>query len=778
MTAISAITAQSGRRAWPRARTALWVWVAVIGIAITLGPLVQSMRYVLLGAVTAAVVLGTSVALRVLRVPPIYYVPVQLLVLIEWATLTFFRADAWGGVVPVRRTAAAAWDAATATLQHSQAYPAPVPRLGDFDVTLALGVGLVAILVDLIAVSLRRAPLVGLVFLAIYMAPVSLLSGHVSMWAFIPGALGYVFLLAATEREKVLGWGRGLDQTGAAPDSLDRGGGLEGMGRRAGLGAVACAVVIPLFVPTMPTQLFGDGGTDGEGGSGGSGPVSVRNPILDMRRNLTSQSREPLISVTTPDGEPSYLRLTSLPELTAAGWAPGERSDDSVSLDNFLPGPPGVSSAIAREQKEMQVNLLPTFSTQWLPTLYAPTTIRASGPWALDPENLDIVNTAGEQQGPYTYQMNVSVSRPDATQLRASSRAVKGLQPQTRLPEDVPAVLAEQAEEVTAGAKTDFDRAVQLQNWFRTDGDFTYDLSADPTGGWQTLADFVTTGRRGYCEQFATAMAIMARTQGIPARVAVGFLRPQRESDDTYVFRGTDSHAWPELYLTGAGWVRFEPTPGGAAYSAPSFAGPGGRGEKEPTGPTEGQSRQPRVRTADPSGDAAAANDGGNGGAMLSQTVLTAGGIMLAIAAVAAIPWAVRGFVRRRRWSLAADDEQRAEAIWAELRDRALDLGISWDDATTPRRTGEALRRRLFPGSAASEALAAIVLHLERTRYSSVVPAVDLRSDLDKVGDALAAGRPASWRWRARLFPTSWLRRVVRPTLQRPGDEELLTLRG
>ncbi|MEJ7756391.1 MAG: DUF3488 domain-containing protein [Nocardioidaceae bacterium] len=207
-------------------------------------------------------------------------------------------------------------------MQHSQAYPAPVPRLGDFDVTLALGVGLVAILVDLIAVSLRRAPLVGLVFLAIYMAPVSLLSGHVSMWAFIPGALGYVFLLAATEREKVLGWGRGLDQTGAAPDSLDRGGGLEGMGRRAGLGAVACAVVIPLFVPTMPTQLFGDGGTDGEGGSGGSGPVSVRNPILDMRRNLTSQSREPLISVTTPDGEPSYLRLTSLPELTAAGWAP------------------------------------------------------------------------------------------------------------------------------------------------------------------------------------------------------------------------------------------------------------------------------------------------------------------------------------------------------------------------------------------------------------------------------------------------------------------------
>ncbi|MEJ7756392.1 MAG: hypothetical protein WKF83_08740 [Nocardioidaceae bacterium] len=96
MTAISAITAQSGRRAWPHTRTALWVWVAVIGIAITLGPLVQSMRYVLLGAVTAAVVLGTSVALRVLRVPPIYYVPVQLLVLIEWATLTFFRADAWG----------------------------------------------------------------------------------------------------------------------------------------------------------------------------------------------------------------------------------------------------------------------------------------------------------------------------------------------------------------------------------------------------------------------------------------------------------------------------------------------------------------------------------------------------------------------------------------------------------------------------------------------------------------------------------------------------------
>src|SRR5699024_5096146 len=110
-----------------------------------------------------------------------------------------------------------------------------------------------------------------------------------------------------------------------------------------------------------------------------------------------------------------------------------------------------------------------------------------------------------------------------------------------------------------------------IQNWFRRAGNFTYTLEpADSGNGMETIENFLTDERQGYCEQFASAMAMMARSLGIPARVAVGFLSGER-NDDTYVFRGTDMHAWPELYLDGVGWVRFEPTPGQRTGAPPAF---------------------------------------------------------------------------------------------------------------------------------------------------------------------------------------------------------------
>ena len=65
--------------------------------------------------------------------------------------------------------------------------------------------------------------------------------------------------------------------------------------------------------------------------------------------------------------------------------------------------------------------------------------------------------------------------------------------------------------------------------------------------------------RRGYCTQFATAMIMMARAQGIPARMAIGFIPGTREGSSNIV-RASDAHAWPELYFQGSGWLRFEPT--------------------------------------------------------------------------------------------------------------------------------------------------------------------------------------------------------------------------
>ena len=76
----------------------------------------------------------------------------------------------------------------------------------------------------------------------------------------------------------------------------------------------------------------------------------------------------------------------------------------------------------------------------------------------------------------------------------------------------------------------------------------------------------------GYCVQFATAMVMMAREAGIPARMAIGFL-PGTADRGTYTVRASDAHAWPELYFEGIGWLRFEPTPSGTQNTvAPPYS--------------------------------------------------------------------------------------------------------------------------------------------------------------------------------------------------------------
>ncbi|WP_180933663.1 transglutaminase-like domain-containing protein [Nocardioides ungokensis] len=144
----------------------------------------------------------------------------------------------------------------------------------------------------------------------------------------------------------------------------------------------------------------------------------------------------------------------------------------------------------------------------------------------------------------------------------------------TALPTDLPAIVSTLATQVTRDAPTRFEKAVALQQWFSSTGGFTYSTRAAPGNGVNDLVRFLSDnegGRTGYCEQFASAMAVMARVLHIPARVAVGFLEPDQVGPNTYEYSTHDLHAWPELFFPGSGWVRFEPTPAGAGTSVPSY---------------------------------------------------------------------------------------------------------------------------------------------------------------------------------------------------------------
>ena len=162
----------------------------------------------------------------------------------------------------------------------------------------------------------------------------------------------------------------------------------------------------------------------------------------------------------------------------------------------------------------------------------------------------------------------------------------------TDLPDDLPAMVEDLAEEVTRTAATPYEKAVALQDWFREDGGFEYSLDRAEGSGSDALVDFLSErpgGRVGYCEQFASAMAVMARMVGIPARIGVGFLSPDSTGPNTYEYSAHDMHAWPELYIDGGGWVRFEPTPSARVADVPDYTEPQSAADDDPSetaGPT------------------------------------------------------------------------------------------------------------------------------------------------------------------------------------------------
>ena len=131
-----------------------------------------------------------------------------------------------------------------------------------------------------------------------------------------------------------------------------------------------------------------------------------------------------------------------------------------------------------------------------------------------------------------------------------------------------------EAERLATGARGPYGAVVAIETWLRTTGGFTYDeRPPTPAVGAPPLADFVDSGRRGYCQQFAGAMTLMLRFLGIPARVAAGFTSGSY-ANGVWTVTDRNAHTWVEVWFPGYGWLSFDPTPGrgelGANYSASS----------------------------------------------------------------------------------------------------------------------------------------------------------------------------------------------------------------
>jgi transglutaminase-like putative cysteine protease len=134
--------------------------------------------------------------------------------------------------------------------------------------------------------------------------------------------------------------------------------------------------------------------------------------------------------------------------------------------------------------------------------------------------------------------------------------------------------LYQKARRVVGDTRSSYGAALSLESWFRSTGGFTY-TTRPPRPGSEPLLDFVLHTKRGYCQHFAGAMALMLRYLGIPARVAEGFVSGVYDRKTrTWTVTDHDAHAWVEVWFDLYGWLPFDPTPGrgylSAAYSVSS----------------------------------------------------------------------------------------------------------------------------------------------------------------------------------------------------------------
>ncbi len=280
-----------------------------------------------------------------------------------------------------------------------------------------------------------------------------------------------------------------------------------------------------------------------------------------------------------------------------------------------------------------------------------------------------------------------------------------------QLPETTPQRIYDLAARITADATNPYDQAIAIQNYLRTTYPYTLDVPMPPAGR-DAVDYFLFDLRKGYCDYYASAMVVMARSLGVPARLAVGYAPGEYDArKDRLVVREKDAHSWPELYFPGYGWIPFEPT-----AARPLFQPQAGlrRTQEENKLDVEATMRSLRWR---------AALQGAVrwGSWLLAWLVIVLGGRWL---------W--------REWRLRRRAENPWQLVWLRLERASPGFGVIPAPWLTPRELAQAWSQTLaarYPDHPAASALADAILALaEGVEARAYAPPGQRPADADAAG--------------------------------------------
>jgi transglutaminase-like putative cysteine protease len=721
-----------------------WVATLAAGLAVLLagGPVtavVQGGSWIGYALVAVAVVVAAGLFLH--RFGPVATVIGQCAAVLVVVTI-FFADGALLGFLPGPAALGHFGALVAGAGQQIDTSTAPVAATPEILFLVTAAFGLLTVGVYAAAVIARAPAAAGVPLLAVFAVPAALADQLLPWWAMAGAAAGFGLLLVAA-------------------------GGLHSQ-FTGGTALVAGAVIVALGIGIITPFIGTAGRFAGSGGGGQAGSIGL-TPFTALRGQLEQTTPAELFEVrglTTP----TYLRALTLRQYVPdRGW---EATRPAPGIP--LPGPVQQQPDLPGEFVDVRFSNL-AFRDYWLPLYGEPIDVAdlPETQWLYDPASgTGYTGRPREEDG---WRQRAVLPTPSMQQLRAA-QGIEGVGLEYLDTTGVDPRVGQIAQEAIGNAGPGFDRVFAIQNWFAGPGSqFTYSLQTAPGSGDDALVEFLTVGKTGYCEQFASAMAVMLRTVGVPARVAIGFTAGVDEGDHRTITT-SDAHAWVEAWFPRIGWTAFDPTPltDGRRIDPPYVEEAEAEQSAQQSAPAEdtpapdealsGDEQDPEPTVPEPTQPDAAPQAESPG---IDLPVWPLVATLLAVA-TALVPAMLRVRDRRRRLAAVARGGEDAAGLgWEELLAESTDRGIDTPSSDTVRAAARRLVREHRLEPEAQQALRQVISAVEASWYGDAHPRPgEIDEPVRTVAAGIAAGSKLSLR--GRLLPRSVVQRVRERRAQRP----------
>jgi transglutaminase-like putative cysteine protease len=789
---------------WSMTVTPVVAAVTTLCASLALSGVIDGLRWWGYAGVAVVVVTAIGLGLRAIRTPVLLVGLAQMFAIL-CLLVSLFTDSGVLGVLPGPSSLAELGSVLENSIEVVRTGVPPVPATQAVLCLVVIAIGLVSVLVDTLAVSAGTPAASGLVLLCVYAVPASLADEMLPWWAFVLGAASFSALLAVDGAHRHQMWRN-------RPTVQGTNGGFGGPAALVS-GAVAIALLAGATVTVIGTVGQLPGGNNGSG-SGGLG----LNPFTSLRGMLDQEGNVELFRVRgMGEDRARYLRAITLPTYdNNYGWRRENKEMPAGIPAGENLRAPGRSSPQGTETTNIQIEPINSVD-YWAPVAGTPVRLRGL------PDDMRYDEDSGMVYGAESRSLSAYVEEADLNEPTVADLRGEGLFGHRDEISDVylrKDGISDQviglANQLTSGQSTTYDRVLAIQRYFDPANGFRYDTQTGVGSDESGLEDFLFNSKAGFCEQYASAMAILLRAAGIPSRVAMGYTAGYQNGDYRTITT-QNAHAWVEVFFPNAGWVTFDPTPlsDGTAYDPPYASGTGPSGpEDDPNDPSSTSTAAPTSAAPaapkekdDPTQQAGA--DGGTsdqstsiwvwivaaaivlGAIALTVLVAASGGRprrrgrllpfavaawgLVAVLLAGAISWwlavlvvvlmlaAAPGIIRERRRLTHRHDVHRggpaaASSAWSELLAESRDRGIEVGSTETVRTAARRIAREHSLDEGGKAALRTVVSEVERSWYGGrEQPEPDLAPAFDDLMTGIRRNAPLGLR--ARLLPRSVLRR-------------------